>query len=225
MKVIGQSSYGEIVRAEMDGNIIKSLSSGHIEYPENTYDGNTYFSSGSWGGDYKVNNITYKRGMELAEDFKPFFEDDKVKQIILDEDYYNAEGSWCGECGTFHDTEQYYDISYIITEDCELICKSCASAEDLLTPVESGVEVFQSKDITGMKFATEDFEEVETLFCDSSGFGNESERAMTQEQATARTEDLINKHGTLFAGLTGIGQFQVYVTLYKKSVDSTREAC
>lgn len=216
MRIIGQSEYGEIVRAEMDGNIIKSLSSGHIEHKDNTYDGNTYFTSGSWGGDYEVNGITYKRGMELAEDFDPFFENDSYKQIMLNEEYYDANGSWCSECGTFHDTEQYYDVSYIITEDCELLCKGCAKTEDLLVTVESGKDVFGAKDITGMEFASEDFEEVETLFCDSSGFGNSGERAMTQEQATNRTNDLIEEHGELYAGLTGIGQFQVYVSLYKK---------
>ncbi|WP_455217006.1 nitrilase-related carbon-nitrogen hydrolase [Kaarinaea lacus] len=63
---------------------------------------------------------------------------------------------------------------------------------------------------------TENYEEVETLFCDSSGFGSEREPALTKEQATARANDLVEQHGKLFSGLTGIGQFQVYVTLYKE---------
>jgi hypothetical protein len=215
MKIIGQSKYGEIVRAEMDGNKIKSLSSGHIEHPDNTYDGNTYFTEGSWGGDYTVNGIIFKRGMELAENFEPFFSDDETKRIILEEDFYEAHGSYCSDCGTFHDTEQYHNVSFTILNDCELYCKDCVGADDLIaeTPVESVDDIYKAKDITGMSESPENFEEVHTIFHDC-GWGGP---ATSHDQSIKIVDDLLAEYGELYAGLTGIGQFQVYVTLYKKT--------
>lgn len=216
-KLIGEID-GQVIFASMDNNKIKRLSSYYIEYPENTYDGNMYLTESSCGGDWTLNNITYKTGMELAEDFEPFFRDidGDIKEAVINEKYYHAYGSWCSECGTFHDTEQYYDLSFVITEDCEVLCKSCANAEDLLIEVNDTQDLFRSKDITGMDFATDDFEEVETLFCDSSGFGSSSEPALTESEAKDAVNRLLEDHGTLYGGLTGIGQFQVYVTLYKR---------
>lgn len=218
-KVIGQES-GQVIFAIMEGNTIKRLYSNYIEYPDNTYDGNTYLTDSSSGGSYEVNGVTYKAGMELAEDFEPFFDDEEIKETILNEQYYTSYGSWCEECGKFHDTEQYYNLSYIITEDGAFLCKTCASVEDMLIEVESGDDIFKSKDITGMEFASDEFEEVDTLFCDSSGFGRDNEPALTEKQAKQAVEKLLNKHRTLYSGLTGIGQFQVYVTLYKRKAVS-----
>lgn len=134
---------------------------------------------------------------------------------MLEEDFYYAEGHHCEECGTFHDTEQYYDVSYTITEHGGFYCKTCVPAEELLIEVTDSEDIFRSKDMTGVD-VPENFEEVETLFCDSSGFGRPSEPAMTKEQAIEAMERLIEEHGKLYSGLTGIGQFQVYVTLYKE---------
>ena len=215
-KVLGQEEYGAIIVAEMDGNTIKYISSGYIEHSDNTYDGNTYFSKSSWGGDYTdFQGRVFKRGEELEEDFTPAFQDEGAEQIMLEEDFYHAEGHHCEECGTFHDTEQYYDVSFVITEHGGFYCKTCVPAEELLVEVTEGEDIFRSKDMVGTE-VPENFEEVETLFCDSSGFGSTTERALTKKQAIRRTEELIDEHGTLYSGLTGIGQFQVYVTLYRE---------
>jgi hypothetical protein len=220
-KLIG-TLHGQAIFADMDGNKIKRLSSYYVEHADNTYDGNTYLSDSSFGGEWTLNNVTFKSGMELAEDFEPIFDDESIKDILVNEDYYHANGSHCDECGTFHDTEQYYDISYIIG-DGYLLCKTCANAEDLLVEVDSPRDIFRSKDITGMDFASDEFEVVETLFCDSSGFGSPHEPALTEAEAVAKMEELIEEHGQLFSGLTGIGQFQVYVTLYKKKTKKKRK--
>jgi len=218
-KVIGQIE-GQVIFATMENNTIKRLHSSYIEFPENTYDGNMYLTDRPSGGEWTINNVTYKNGMELAEDFKPYFEDEDIKEKILNEDYYTAYGSWCSSCGKFHDTEQYYNLSYVILDDCELYCKECVTAEDLLVEVEDSDEIFTARDITGMEFETNEFEEVDTLFCDSSGFGSERESALTEKQAKRVVDELLEQHGTLYAGLTGIGQFQVYVTLYKRKAVS-----
>lgn len=61
----------------------------------------------------------------------------------------------------------------------------------------------------------ERFTEVECLFCDSSGLGSELEPALTPDKAKGRVATLLNEHGTLFGAITGQGQFQVYVSIYK----------
>ena len=55
---------------------------------------------------------------------------------------------------------------------------------------------------------------VETLFVDSSGFGSEREPAMTVRAFKNKMSDLIREHGHVYAGLEGIGQFQVYVAVW-----------
>jgi hypothetical protein len=214
-RIIGQTQHGDIVIAELENSKIKSIGAGNLVHSDQTYDGNTYLTKHSWGGEYTVNGIVYKSGVEIPEDFTPVINDEAVKQIIDDEDYYEAEGHYCEECGTFHDTDQYYDLSYTVTEYGGFYCKSCVPAEELLVEVNEGEDIFRSKDMTGVD-VPENYEEVETLFCDSSGFGSSSEPALTKEQAIDKTRELIEKFGELYSGLTGIGQFQVYVTLYKK---------
>jgi len=215
--LLGQNEYNEIFFAEIKDGKIRGFNGYYVIDPDNSYDNNRYLDCCSWSHDVTINGITYKSGMILALDHVAFFHDDELKQIILDEDFYYAEGSYCDECGTFHDLEQYYDQSYIITEGGAVLCKTCAKVEDMLVPVNSGRDLFKAKDITGMDIATDEFEEVDTFFCDSSGFGSSSERAMTEQQATDATNELLEEHGELFAGITGIGQFQVYVTLYKRA--------
>lgn len=66
------------------------------------------------------------------------------------------------------------------------------------------------------KLIPRDFTKIETLFCDSTGQGQESERALTELQMLKRTRQLMDRHKNIYAALTGIGQFQVYLTFYKK---------
>jgi hypothetical protein len=61
------------------------------------------------------------------------------------------------------------------------------------------------------------YECIEELFCDSSGFGQECEPALTVNAFERRTRELINEHGTLYTGITGQGMFQVYVGFFKKT--------
>lgn len=61
------------------------------------------------------------------------------------------------------------------------------------------------------------YELVEELFTDSSGFGLDSELALSVNQFEKRIKELVAKHGTLTAKITGAGMFQVYVGLFKKT--------
>lgn len=61
------------------------------------------------------------------------------------------------------------------------------------------------------------YELVAELFADSSGFGQDNEPALTVSQFEKETRELVEKHGTLYAALTGVGMFQVYVGFFTKT--------
>lgn len=60
------------------------------------------------------------------------------------------------------------------------------------------------------------YELIEELFVDSSGFGAPDEPALTGSQFDRELTALLKTHGELTAKLTGVGQFQVYVGLFKR---------
>jgi len=60
------------------------------------------------------------------------------------------------------------------------------------------------------------WEKVEDLFCDSSGFGSESEPALTQGQLRDKVCEYLALPDTYGFAVTEAGQFQVYVGVFKK---------
>lgn len=79
------------------------------------------------------------------------------------------------------------------------------------SPDYSGIDLALLEEASGKKI-------VNTYFVDSSGFGRSGEPAMTHDHFMAVVADLVHKHGkgNLFSCLTGIGQFQVYVTILRR---------
>ena len=78
-------------------------------------------------------------------------------------------------------------------------------------------DLFRAPDMVDEDISDE-YEEIARLFCDSSGLGGNGESALTKEQATEKAQDLIeDTDGQLFCALTGIGQFQVYVSVFKRA--------
>lgn len=67
--------------------------------------------------------------------------------------------------------------------------------------------------------ADEDFDKVfkriDTLFCDSSGFGASNEPALTREQLHVKLGEIINSHGSIYVAIIGTGQFQLYLGVWK----------
>jgi hypothetical protein len=57
---------------------------------------------------------------------------------------------------------------------------------------------------------------IETFFVDSSGFGRDDEPALTYPVFVRKIEALMKKHEPypLFAVLSGVGQFQVYYSVF-----------
>jgi hypothetical protein len=137
----------------------------------------------------------------------------KADREFLDQ-AYSVETHSCAACGMYHDADAYVDVPYTI-RDCEVYCLECVPDELRLEEVKEPKDVFKAPRIDTASLP-DCYEEVETLFCDSSGWGNEREPALTVTATEQAVKDLLEQHGTLYAGLTGVGQFQVYVTLYRK---------
>jgi hypothetical protein len=84
------------------------------------------------------------------------------------------------------------------------------------SPDYSGVELHLLEKIANITL-------IEDYFVDSSGFGSTGDPAFTYPQFEKILEDLINQKKTegkkLCSCLTGIGQFQVYVSIFEKKED------
>lgn len=80
--------------------------------------------------------------------------------------------------------------------------------------------VFRAKACSIETMELKGYELIEELFADSSGFGQDSEPALSVNQFERRIGQLVNEHGTLTAKITNHGMFQVYVGLFKKTCKS-----
>lgn len=61
------------------------------------------------------------------------------------------------------------------------------------------------------------YDKITELFVDSSGFGEPGEPALTASQFINELKDLYDEHGAIACAITMVGQFQVYITVYKRS--------
>jgi hypothetical protein len=209
---LGVDQYGSFVEAELNDGIIRGFS-GYDYIPKSrSADDNEYLSMNSWSHETKVKGMTLKTGDVLPAKMPKI---SKENQRIYSEAYQN-EGLYCDSCGTFHDSDQYSDLSYVIVNECEVKCRECADFSDMVKTVSNPDDLFKAPDVSGID-VPEEYVEVDTLFCDSSGFGSSSESALTKNQAILKIETLLETHGELYAGITDIGQFQVYVTLWTKA--------
>lgn len=62
----------------------------------------------------------------------------------------------------------------------------------------------------------EQYERVDSLFVDSSGFGSPSEPALTLDQFTEKLREIVREHGIVFLAIESTGQFQIYVGVWKE---------
>lgn len=77
--------------------------------------------------------------------------------------------------------------------------------------------VYRSKQIDAHTMERKGYELITELFVDSSGWGQPDELALTGNQFERELTNLLTEHGELYATLTGVGQFQVYVGLFKRT--------
>lgn len=201
---IGKDLQGDYVYQELnDAGLIRGFNCYNLV---ELYDGTMALDYHSLVHTVELKGVSYKSGEKPA----------KVEELpeIL-EGVYEVNTISCDECGAMHDSDSYRPDFVIL--DCSAYCKECVSADQVLTEVNEASDIFKSKDLQGVDVSG--YEEIDTLFCDSSGMGVSYEPALTKNSAIVAVERIIkdNKGIDLYAGLTGIGQFQVYVSIYKKS--------
>lgn len=64
---------------------------------------------------------------------------------------------------------------------------------------------------------------IETLFCDSSGFGMEGERALSISQLKKKLKEMIRDHGPIRVAVVEAGQFQVYLDVWRAEIDAEKK--
>lgn len=58
-------------------------------------------------------------------------------------------------------------------------------------------------------------ERIDTLFCDSSGFGQPGEPALSVDQLKSKLKELVKEHGAIYAAIEEVGQFQLHLAIWK----------
>lgn len=93
-------------------------------------------------------------------------------------------------------------------------------AKHPLVQVNNSKDVFKAPDYSQVDIDKLEKESglkvVATYFVDSSGFGQPGEAALTVSSFQRIIEGFINQGKEIYACLTGIGQFQVYVSIFAK---------
>ena len=114
----------------------------------------------------------------------------------------------------------YPDQCHYTTEDAEEVReREVQEAGPSATPITNPDDAFKAPDMSS--FETEEIEKatnlthVGTFFVDSSGCGGANERALTPNQFKAKIQELLDIGNTLYGAITGVGQFQVYVSIFK----------
>ena len=62
----------------------------------------------------------------------------------------------------------------------------------------------------------EQYDRVDSLFVDSSGFGAPHEPALNADQLLTKIRELFEEHGTLLFAIESQGQFQLHVGVWKE---------
>lgn len=78
-------------------------------------------------------------------------------------------------------------------------------------------DIFKAGKASDSTMKLKGFELITEIFCDNSGVGSDNEMAYTRPQVIAKVTELIKEHGELTAKITGVGQFQIWLGLFKKS--------
>lgn len=224
-KFIGVNEYYDYVWAELEEDGTIMCFSGGRSYLD-AYTEKLEISDCFSDHDQNINGQRLKSGEKIPDDFKINWgevEEDLIEDIK--NDWIEPCGSIlcedCGEVEVYSDSLSYPDCPIKIRNHgsyCEAICLDCIEEnpeENATILVEKTSDIFKAPNSVDVDFG--ELEEIETLFCDSSGLGHEREPAMTQKAVEMKVAELLKEHGEIRAALTGIGQFQVYVTIFKPS--------
>jgi hypothetical protein len=131
---------------------------------------------------------------------------------IIESCEYECETVSCEVCSAVHDSDS---SDWTLVNECEVVCKGCQTSDQVMTKLNTADDFFKSKDASELDL--KEYEELECLFCDSSGFGSSWELALTKDQAIKRVQAILDTaEETLYSAITGVGQFQVYVSIFRK---------
>lgn len=78
-------------------------------------------------------------------------------------------------------------------------------------------DVFRAKKASVDTMEAKGYTLIDTFFVDNSGLGIESEPALLPGSFLGKVKAVIEEHGKVTAKLINVGQFQVYVGLFKKT--------
>ena len=210
---LGLSKYNEEIYAEIDENSkVTSLNGYYVVHDDDISNGCGGMECiSSTSEETLENGEVINRGDNLKEWDLP--DDDPYK------DLYEINTCSCEECGQYHDIDDFHDYAVFI--DGWLCCNECIPKENMLKRIEEPSDIFKVPNMSQVDLSVldDEFTEIDELFCDSSGFGNENEPALTQKGAEIYIEKLLNEHGEIYGAITSAGQFQVYVTIFKKETE------
>jgi hypothetical protein len=219
---IGQNDSGEYVFQELNSD--GTIRGFNIYYTTELVDGTMVFDQSSWhhaetiGTKENGDELTYKTGMPAAP---------RLELPEHVQDLYECYTVTCETCSAVHDSDDCTGYSsnptWTITNECEAACMGCRTADDVMVELKDASDLFKAKNLDGIDL--KGYTEIETLFCDSSGWGSLGERALTKDQAIEAIQTLLDEaKGARYVGITGIGQFQVYITVYRKNANRARKA-
>jgi hypothetical protein len=76
--------------------------------------------------------------------------------------------------------------------------------------------VFKSERLSLETAKLKGYELIQELFVDNSGLGSESESALTPNQLINELKNILEKEKSIYAFITQVGQFQIYLGIFKK---------
>ena len=82
-------------------------------------------------------------------------------------------------------------------------------------------DIFKSAQKSETVLKSQGYELIEDIMADSSGWGSEDEPAYTPTQLKSKILKILEDNPTVYTFITGVGQFQVYISVYKKTGKKT----
>lgn len=205
---LGKAPSGEFIFAQIQDGVVKGFNGFDYIDAENTVYGHNTLSLSQWTHSVTING--HELRSEMSESEIREFE----KKIDLSDIGFVGEVSYCDDCGVAIDTNE---VSEYVFHECEIFCTKHIPDSYFLKFLEKPEDIFKAPNAT----MVDDLDKkmghmlkLETVFCDSSGFGRDDERALSKNQTIQKVEELMHEHSEVCALITDAGQFQVYVTLY-----------
>ena len=82
--------------------------------------------------------------------------------------------------------------------------------------INEPADVFSVPNASGKVLNEHGYVFLESLFCDSSGIGLDSEPALTKNQLIQKITSLIAEHGVVYGVIVSESTFQIYLNIYLK---------